>query len=395
MLLYNDTEADEAASNFYCLEIVLPSALNITSWSQINQGGFIVALDMCLTLFSVFFNIMVISSMRDKEEFLESNYNLLLVNLCCSNLICAIFTKSISVVHIGYAVAAAVTESHIAFCLIYTFSYRLSWAVLPWSLVLLSWIPIIKRINLLKEHFKSNESVAGSEKDLTTIMSGRGFTYSKHGLLSANLIVKEENPIPEEKVFMGPKVLDKCMVGCVWFIAFIYACLSEQILSKEVDIPCSISDSLQSVFGVSSIIISIIIPVIIGPILSLVVLLLLSAVFLVTGVKSCKESQLEDRRNICCNMLLTIIFIPTYTTSMIISELYFPIPDNIFHFILLKFIIGVSHQLLGPMAILLSQTDIRNNVVQVYRKGGTSQNTTMEMTYEELQRNLGLGVDIG
>lgn len=37
MLLYNDTEADEAASNFYCLEIVLPSALNITSWSQINQ----------------------------------------------------------------------------------------------------------------------------------------------------------------------------------------------------------------------------------------------------------------------------------------------------------------------------------------------------------------------
>ena len=155
------------------------------------------------------------------------------------------------------------------------------------------------------------------------------------------------------------------------------------------------SDSLQSVFGITSIIITIIIPVIIGPILSLVVLVILSGVFLVTGVKSCEESQLEDRRNIWCNLLLTIIFIPTYTTSMIISELYFPIPDNIFHFILLKFIIGVSHQLLGPIAILLSQTEIRHNVVQVYRKGGTSQNTTMEMTYEELQRNLGLGVDIG
>ena len=36
-----------------------------------------------------------------REEFLESNYNLLLVNLCCSNLLCAVFTKSISVVHIG------------------------------------------------------------------------------------------------------------------------------------------------------------------------------------------------------------------------------------------------------------------------------------------------------
>ena len=47
------------------------------------------------------------------------------------------------------------------------------------------------------------------------------------------------------------------------------------------------------------------------------------------------------------------------------------------------------------MAILASQTEIRSHVAAVYRKGGTQQNTTMEMTYEELQRNLGLGVDIG
>ena len=102
------------------------------------QGGFIVAVDMILTLLSVFFNIMVITAIRDKEEFLgkrtftvklaafilqfsESNYNFLLVNLCGSNLLCAIFTKSISVVHIGYAVAASVTQSDIAFCMIYTF----------------------------------------------------------------------------------------------------------------------------------------------------------------------------------------------------------------------------------------------------------------------------------
>ena len=75
--------------------------------------------------------------------------------------------------------------------------------------------------------------------------------------------------------------------------------------------------------------------------------------------------------------------------------MYFPIPENIFYFVLLKYIIGTSHQLLGPIAILIAQVDIRKNVAEVYRKGGTSQNTSMEMTYEELQRNLGLGVDIG
>ena len=52
---------------------------------------------------------------------LESNYNLLLINLCCSNVVCAVLTKSISVVHMGYAVAAGVVESHMAFCLIYIF----------------------------------------------------------------------------------------------------------------------------------------------------------------------------------------------------------------------------------------------------------------------------------
>ena len=77
------------------------------------------------------------------------------------------------------------------------------------------------------------------------------------------------------------------------------------------------------------------------------------------------------------------------------SEMYFPIPDNIFYFVLLKYIIGTSHHLLSPVAILIAQVDIRKNVAEVYRKGGTSQNTSMEMTYEELQRNLGLGVDIG
>ena len=52
---------------------------------------------------------------------LESNYNLLLINLCCSNVFCSVLTKSISVVHMGYAVAASVVESHMAFCLIYIF----------------------------------------------------------------------------------------------------------------------------------------------------------------------------------------------------------------------------------------------------------------------------------
>ena len=42
--------------------------------------------------------------------------------------------------------------------------------------------------------------------------------------------------VPEEKVYSGPTVLDKSMVGCIWAIAFVYACLTDQVLRDEVEI---------------------------------------------------------------------------------------------------------------------------------------------------------------
>ena len=44
----------------------------------------------------------------------------------------------------------------------------------------------------------------------------------------------------EETGARGPSVQDKCLVGCVWAVAAVYGCLTDQILSKEVDIPCSV-----------------------------------------------------------------------------------------------------------------------------------------------------------
>ena len=118
-----------------------------------NQGALVVILDMSLAVISIFFNIMIISSIRDKEEMLDSTFNMVLLNLCSSNLICAVITKSISIVHNGYAVAANVAHSEIAFCLIYSFSYRLTWAVLPWTIVLLSWLSFLPRFRRLQVSF--------------------------------------------------------------------------------------------------------------------------------------------------------------------------------------------------------------------------------------------------
>ena len=77
-------------------------------------------------------------------------FNLVLINLCSSNLLSAVMVKSISIVHNAYAVAANTTHSNIAFCLLYSFGYRLTWAVFPWSLVALSWLTTLPRIRRLQ-----------------------------------------------------------------------------------------------------------------------------------------------------------------------------------------------------------------------------------------------------
>ena len=72
-------------------------------------------------------------------------------------------------------------------------SFRITWAVFPWTIVVLSWIPVLKRFNMLKvfaisnfkfrrliiflqEHFQTR-NVNEIIQDSTTIMCGRGWTY--------------------------------------------------------------------------------------------------------------------------------------------------------------------------------------------------------------------------
>ena len=98
-----------------------------------NQGALVVVMDMSLALVSVVFNLMVITAIKEKEEMLGITFNLVLINFCSSNLCCAV----ISIMHNTYAVAANSTQSDIAFCILYSFGDRLTWSVLPWSVVVL------------------------------------------------------------------------------------------------------------------------------------------------------------------------------------------------------------------------------------------------------------------
>ena len=124
--------------------------LDVDSWTLMNQGAVVVVLDMVLAIISVIFNLMVITPIKEKGEMLGVTFNIVLINLCCSNLLSAVMVKSVSIVHNAYAVAANSTETDIAFCILYRFGYRLTWAVLPWSLVILSWLTLLPRVRRLQ-----------------------------------------------------------------------------------------------------------------------------------------------------------------------------------------------------------------------------------------------------
>ena len=184
------------------------------------------------------------------------------------------------------------------------------------------------------------------------------------------------------------------MLGYVWTMAVVYGLMSEQILSKEVNRPCSVREEISSNISIISLIFGLILPVIVGPV----------AVFIAHFVLNCLESVLvtgpadvpkkEDVPSLVCIVVLTIICLITYTVSMVITEVYGQIYDNNFNFIMLKYVFGTSHHFLCPLSLLIIRSDLWDLCKTVYKKGGSNQNKNMEMTFEEMQRELGLGVDV-
>lgn len=135
---------------------------------------------MFLALISIVANLMVITSIREKESLMTKTFNLVLVNICCSNLLSAVLVKSITIVHHAYAVTANVTQTDVAFCLLYKFSSRLAWAVLPWTVVVLTWLtltPTIKRLFVFKmKKSETQEAMLKSISDSLTLSSSANET---------------------------------------------------------------------------------------------------------------------------------------------------------------------------------------------------------------------------
>ena len=189
-------------------------------------------------------------------------------------------------------------------------------------------------------------------------------------------------------------MFDKAVLGFIWGFSFIYAVLTEHILSKKVDIPCSVNDKIETGFYVASLFLAVILPTFFGPVVILFLHIIISIINKVKkNISAADDIRKSEFQNIICVFLLTIIFLITYISSMILVEVYVFSSDNLLGFVMLKYVAGTSHHLLGPVSILISRSDIWQSAVQVYKRGGTTQSKTFEITAEEIKKELGLGVE--
>merc|ERR1712226_297001 len=82
-----------------------------------------------------------------------------------------------------------------------------------------------------------------------------------------------------------------------------------------------------------------------------------------------------------------------YPTHMYITEVYFGTVNDIFPYMFIKYVVGCLHLIAVPTLVLFVKRDIRLAARETYIKKST-QNDNTELTFEQLQENLGIGVQI-
>ena len=187
---------------------------------------------------------------------------------------------------------------------------------------------------------------------------------------------------------------DKAVLGFLWSMATIYGMMSEQVLSKEVNRPCSVRERLNSPLSIAALMFGFIIPIIFGPITIIIINFALNCVGSVCDVDPAQVPKKEDIPGSCCMITLTSICITIYSVSLIITEIIPEIYNVPFNLIMLKYVFGTFHHFLCPLSFLVIRNDLWELCKIVYRKGGSNQNRSVDMTYEEMQKQLGLGVDV-
>ena len=84
----------------------------------------LVVLEMTSAVAGIFSNLLIVSSVRGVERLQRSTINLLLANICFSNLLISALVKPISAIYVSYSHYTGQGSVGLAFCSLYTLTFR-------------------------------------------------------------------------------------------------------------------------------------------------------------------------------------------------------------------------------------------------------------------------------
>ena len=105
-----------------------------------------VLLEMLLSFLGILLNLLVFATIRHHEKMLQSTTNLLVFNLCFSNILISFLVKPISAIYAGYSLSTGNWHIRLVFCSLFTFLYNTTFCILPFTVISFCWLHILNII---------------------------------------------------------------------------------------------------------------------------------------------------------------------------------------------------------------------------------------------------------
>ena len=294
-------------------------------------------------------------------------------------------------------------EIDITFCTIYTITSRAMWAVFPYTIISICSLGLVERASKIFVVRK----ISMEEEDANMIMELQTSKLTTQDSKDSKKS-KDDFDDLDDDVMEGFTALQKTFLVFIWMSSLVYSMISNVILTKERDVKCSMRSDLEIKFNLVSIIVVIAVPIFciclwfFAHIALSLCMCVKKIVFSNTTEPSIRRNPryLSKRKNssslwveIVIIFCFVIVFLTVYPSSMYITETYFAHTKTIFPFMLIKYCVGSLQLIISPLCILLIKRDIRRAVKRSYSQGST-QNDETELTFEELQEHLGIGVNV-
>ena len=294
-------------------------------------------------------------------------------------------------------------EIDITFCTIYTITSRAMWAVFPYTIISICSLGLVERASKIFVVRK----ISMEEEDANMIMELQTSKLTSQDSKDSKKS-KDDFDDLDDDVMEGFTALQKTFLVFIWMSSLVYSMISNVILTKERDVKCSMRSDLEIKFNLVSIIVVIAVPIFciclwfFAHIALSLCMCVKKIVFSNTTEPSIRRNPryLSKRKNssslwveIVIIFCFVIVFLTVYPSSMYITETYFAHTKTIFPFMLIKYCVGSLQLIISPLCVLLIKRDIRRAVKRSYTQGST-QNDETEITFEELQEHLGIGVNV-